>query len=483
MTRHSGDATHRGLGLALIASIACASLAYALPIELKDSNGTKYQVNTQVVPLSALSNASGALTNATFTKSVTVTYYYVGFSPWFGFYTTYTTQHQVNVPLRPAFGDHDVNPPTGGFNSLLITAVNGQKLAAPLVFNPGQPLAGEDCADSNGKMKELLFASQTFSNYGLTLARKVYVPSNQEWARWLNIVTNTSSASTQVTITLLGLIGSGSATQVVTTSSGDNSLTIGDLWFTTQQNVSNSLEPTIGYVVQGPNPTTPVANLGISTTTTPPGKAAFSYTTTIPAGGTAIVMTFVTVQGKNKAAKSTCEDIVTTPLPSSAIKCISEQELSQIVNFERITPPTLKKATVKLKFNKTGKDTVQWKGKITIGAGISLKGLPVTVDFGGVTQNFVLSKGGSANNGGGNKFNLAAKLKKGVTKAGTYNVTFNLKGDLQTALAQYGLTNASADNVAVSIPITLLAGPGEYAVDQPFTYNATAGKSGTAKAS
>ena len=37
--------------------------------------------------------------------------------------------------------------------------------------------------------------------------------------------------------------------------------------------------------------------------------------------------------------------------------------------------------------------------------------------------------------------------------------------------------------VAVSIPISMTAGPGVYAVDQPFTYNATAGKSGTAKAS
>jgi hypothetical protein len=463
--------------------LALAARAGATPIELKDSNGTKYQVNTQVVPLNALSNASGALTNATFTKPVTVTYYYVGFSPFFGFLTTYTTQHQVNVPLRPAFGDHDVSPSIGGLNSLLITAVNGQKLTVPLVFNPGQALAGQDCPDSNGKNQELLFQTQAFSAQNLTLTREVYVAGNQEWARWLNIVTNTGSESTQVTITLLGLIGSGSATQVVTTSSGDNILTIGDLWFTTQQNVSNSLQPSIGYVVQGPGAATPVSNLGISTTTTPPGKTAFSYNTTIPAGGTAIIMTFVTVQGKNKAAKSTCNDIVTNPLPSSAIKCISEQQLSQIVNFEHITPPDLKNATVKLNFKKTGQDTAQWKGKITVGAGISLKGLPVTVNLGGVIQTFFLSKGGSANNGGGNKFNLDASLKNGVTKAGTYNFSFNLKGDLQTSFAQYGLTNADASNVGVSIPLTMTAGPGEYAVDQPFTYNATGGKSGTAKAS
>ena len=39
-------------------------------------------------------------------------------------------------------------------------------------------------------------------------------------------------------------------------------------------------------------------------------------------------------------------------------------------------------------------------------------------------------------------------------------------------------------NAPVSIPLTMTARPGEYAVrTQPFTYKATQGKSGTAKAS
>src|SRR5947207_8317876 len=211
----------------LAAVLAVASLASALPVELKDSNGTKYQVNTQVVPLSALSNASGALTNATILKSVTVTYYYIGFTPWFGFLTTYTTQHQVNVPLTPAFGDHDVNPPTGGFNSFLITAVSGQKLPAPFVFNPGQALAGQDCPDSNGRNKQLDFANQTFSEQNLTLTRKVYVPSNQEWARWLNSVTNRAEAFPPVTNAPLGPLGSGNAHRADTTSGRDIVPTMG----------------------------------------------------------------------------------------------------------------------------------------------------------------------------------------------------------------------------------------------------------------
>ena len=457
-----------------IALIAATSLAHALPVELKDSNGTKYNINTQVIPLSSFSNASGALTNATFVKPVTVTSYYIAFTPWFFFLTTYTVQRQINVPLTPAFE---------GFNGLLIAGLNGERLTVPLVFNPGQPLAATECSQ-NGKDRQLVFPTQTFPDQNLALTRKVYVPNNSEWVRWLNYVTNTGTTPTQVAIGLLGVLASEEDTKVINTSTGDSILTIGDLWFTTAQNVPTgvtSLQPRIGFVVQGAGAPAPVTNLGISTTTDPAGKTGVVYTPTIAPGGTVIVMTFVTVQGKSKQAKSTCENLVANPLPSSAIKCMSEQELSQVVNFEPITPPVLKNATVKLKFNKTGQDTVQWKGKITIAGGLALSGLPVNVNFGGVTQSFVLAKNGSANNGSGNKFNLNADLKNGVTKPGTYNFSFNLKGDLQTALAAFDLTNADADNVPVSIPLTLTAGPGSYAVDQPFTYNATQGKSGTAK--
>jgi hypothetical protein len=458
------------------AIVITASLGNALPITLKDTNGTKYNINTQVVPLNALSNASGALTNATFVQPVTVTSYYVAFTPWFFFLTTYTVQRQVNVPLTPAFA---------GFNSLLIVGMNRERLTVPLVFNPGQAIAGQDCPDSNGKEKQLIFPTQTFSEQGLSLTRKVFVPSGQDWVRWLNIVTNTGPSPVTPTIALLGLLASGDETKIIATSSGDSLLTTGDLWFTTAQNVpqgTTSFQPRIGHVVQGPGATTPVSNLGVSTTSSPPGKLAFSYVPTIPPGGTVILLTFVTVQGKAKQAKKTCEDIATIPLPSSAIKCMSEQELSQVVNFARITPPVFKSSTVKLQFKKSGQDTVQWKGKITIGDGLALSGLPVTVNLGGVVQTFVLNKSGAGNNGGGNKFKLNAELKKGVTKAGTYNFSFNMKGDLQTPLAQFGLTNADQKNVPVSIPLTMTAGPGVYAVDQPFTYKATQGKTGTATA-
>jgi hypothetical protein len=456
-------------GLVVASVLAAASLASALPVELKDSNGTRYNINTAVNPLITNSFASGALTDATYLKPVTVTSYYLDFTPFGWFFTTETTQRQVDIPLTNAFA---------GFNGLLITSVQGITLPAPLVYNPGQG-ATEDCPQ-NGKNRELTFAPQTFPGLPIQVTRKVFVPDNAEYLRWLNIVTNTGSVAGQVGITLQGLLGATTSTKIGTTSSGDASVSAADLWFTAGQSVpagTQSTHPAVGFVVQGLGASAPAVAEGVNSL----GQAIVTFAPTIPAGGTAIIMTFTTVQGNLKNAKNTAENVVA--LPSKSLKCMSEVELSQVVNFPKITPPELKNSTIKLNFKKTGQDTVQWKGKITIGEGINLNGLPVTVDVAGVVTSFILNKNGVGNNGGGNKFNLDASLKNGVTKQGTVNLTINLKGDYQSALAFYGLTNTTVSNLAVSVPLTFTAGPGQYFADQGYSYKATAGKSGTAKGS
>src|SRR5262249_4972241 len=162
--------------------LVVASLAGAQPIELKDQNGTKYDINTNVEPLLRNSEASGAIANATYVQPVTVTSYFVGLTPFGFFLTTYTVQRQVNVPLTNAFA---------GFNGLTITGANGVALPKALVFNPGQALASQDCSE-NGQNRELVSQSQSFPLADLEVTRKVFVPNNSDFVRWLNILTNTS---------------------------------------------------------------------------------------------------------------------------------------------------------------------------------------------------------------------------------------------------------------------------------------------------
>ena len=74
-----------------------------------------------------------------------------------------------------------------------------------------------------------------------------------------------------------------------------------------------------------------------------------------------------------------------------------------------------------------------------------------------------------------------AKLENGVTRnAQEASFSFQMKGDFKTQLASFGLTDATVNDVAVTVPVTFTAVT-IYATDQPFTYNAKAGKSGTAK--
>jgi hypothetical protein len=455
----------------VLGTLAVAAPAAALPVELRDSNGTRYFVNTQVDPFEDVSNASGALTNATYVKAVTVTSTFVGFTPFFFFLTYYTVQRQVNVPLRNAFG---------GFNGLAITQLNDQSLSPPLVFNPRDALAAEDCPQ-DGKNRQLIFPTQVFPGAPqLQVTRKVLVSHNSEFVRWLNVVTNTGPDAVQVGVTLRGLLGSGSDTRIIATSTGSSTLGAGVTWFTATQEVPEGFlndQPRNGFVVQGEGAVVPASSLGINSG----GQTAFTYRPTIAAGASAIIMTFVTVQGKAKQAKNTVADLVT--LPSSTIKCMSQQELREVVNFAPITPPDIKNATIKLKFKKTGADTIAYKGKVNVGQGVPIENLPVTVDVGGVRQTFVLNKKGVGKNGGGNKFKLDAKLKQGVTKnAQNAKFSFQFKGDFKAQLAGFGLTDAAAKNVPVTVPISFSVAR-TYAVDQPFSYDAKAGKSGTAKSS
>jgi hypothetical protein len=469
---------NRRNGLVGSLSAACllfaTSLAMAIPVELKDSNDTKYWVNTDVANLVNTSNASGALTNATYTKPVTVTSTFIAFTPWWGFTTIYTTTFQVNIPLTPAFF---------GFNGLTVAGYGGELLTPPDVYNPAMPLAATEC-EQNGENRQLVFEPQAFESHNLQLQRKVFVPHNDAYARWMNIITNTGATTAEVDVSLLGKLGSTDHTAVKTTSTGDSSLGVQDTWFTTAQVLPDnvqSFQPKLGFVVQGEGAISPATGLSINTE----GQTAATYSLSIPPGESQIILFFTTVQGKPKEAKKTCENLVT--LPSKALTCMTEEELAEVVNFAHITPPVTSKAQIKLNFKKAAKgkmdvDSVSWKGTVDLGAGIDLQGLSVTVDVAGVTTSFLLNDKGKANNGGGNSFSVKPKLKDGVTEAGSAKFTIKLKGDYQAALEPYGWTNADVDDAALTAPLAIMvSGGGSFNTNQPFTYNAKEGKSGTGK--
>jgi hypothetical protein len=135
-----------------------------------------------------------------------------------------------------------------------VTAVNGQELAEPLVFNPGENLASQECPQ-NGKDRQLVFQTQTFPALDLQLTRKMFVPHNVAFLRWLNVVTDTGPHPVSVSLALLGLLGSGTNTRITRTSTGEPGLSSQVQWFTTARQAPEgtfSRQPKLGFVVQGP---------------------------------------------------------------------------------------------------------------------------------------------------------------------------------------------------------------------------------------
>src|SRR5262249_1967345 len=170
-------------------------------------------------------------------------------------------------------------------------------------------------------------------------------------------------------------------------------------------------------------------------------------------------------------------------LPAKAITCLTQAELGEIVIFASITSPVTKKATIALDFMNANADKVNWRGTITIGAGVSLSGLPVTIDVAGSTPPFVLHNRGNAEHGRGSKCRLQPKLRNGVTKAGNVKFSFQLKGDFTDTFADDGLVDTTVKNAPVTVPASFTAGSQRYASEQALSYTATQGKNGIAKSS
>ena len=99
--------------------------------------------------------------------------------------------------------------------------------------------------------REIVIGSSA-NNEGLEISRKIYVPDNQSWARFLEIVTNVSDAPINHTVDIETNFGSGNSTVVVATSNGDTSFSPEDIWLITDDSSDGGGDPTLLHLVAGP---------------------------------------------------------------------------------------------------------------------------------------------------------------------------------------------------------------------------------------
>lgn len=280
-------------GILAVAVVGQTAWAGVGSVSLVDASGLEFLINTDVT-FATSSSASGAAMDAAFTGAVAATTSGGG--------TTSTV-------LTDAFN---------GYNNLF---VNGT------VYN----MNGAASLDCDGR--EVEFDAQTIGS--LTVRRKVYVPEDDSFCRWLNIIKNNGGATT-VTVLILNNLGSDAQTVVAASSQAPVVATTADEWVVSYEDYvgGKSPDPRLGHVLQGPGRRADVSAITFASGN---GQPFWEYELNLAAGQTAIVMNFVTGQPSIDEAIAKAEDLA--EVPNTGVGCMSDNERAQVLNFD-VTEPT-----------------------------------------------------------------------------------------------------------------------------------------------
>jgi hypothetical protein len=283
---------------------------------LIDSSGVKYFINTNIT-FSTSSSASGAMSEASYTHAVAATTSAGG--------TTSST-------LNDAYDGY--NTLCLSLNNTVATCETGN--ANFVIYNQNGPATTECLGATSGVNRQVVFPIQTSGT--IQMQRKVYVPDDDAYARWLNYFTNTGGSPQTVTAVIANNLGSDSNTQIVTTSSGDATADVTDSWVTTFQAYSGntSSDPRLGHVLQSPGAPVPLAGINFVNGDDNP---YWGYTFTLAPGETKIIANFAVVQPSKAAAAVKSASLAGGPSSDLALHaCLPDAQYQQIANFATAVP-------------------------------------------------------------------------------------------------------------------------------------------------
>jgi uncharacterized repeat protein (TIGR01451 family) len=301
-------------------------------ISLIDASGLKYFISTNLTSTatgSALASYSGEASSASYTAAVHATTS-AGGTTTSTLFDMFDGYGGICVSLSNATG-----PCLAGSLAYSLYREDG-----PAAFDATVP-AGPTCTN-----RQVAFPTQTIG--GLSVRRKVFVPTNDQFIRWMSFFTNTTGSPTTFTMITRNNLGSDSDTMIVNSSNGDAVAQTTDTWISTFQNYGAppatgpniSTDPRIGHVLQGTGAPTPVSNISFANGDDEP---YWVYSITLAPGQTKAILTFATGQPSKAAANAKAAALAL--LPATATQCFSATELSQIVNFATSTDLAIVKNT------------------------------------------------------------------------------------------------------------------------------------------
>jgi hypothetical protein len=287
-------------------------------IGLIDNSHFKWFLNTNIT-FSTSSSASGGMSEGSYTVAVNASTLNGG---------------TVASTLNDAYDGY--NSLCLSLNNTVATCQTGN--ANFVIYNK----LGPPTTECSGR--QVVFPVQTHGQ--VHIQRKVFVPTNDAFARWLNIFTNTGGSPTTITMVIANNLGSDSNTRIVSSSNGNNTAETSDTWVTTFQNYSGTTttDPRLGHVFGGSLATVPLAGIHFADGDDNP---FWGYTLTLQPGQTQIIANFAVAQPSKTAANLKSAQLALFPLPAQ--QCLTAAERSDIVNF-LLTPtaniPTLSQTAV-----------------------------------------------------------------------------------------------------------------------------------------
>lgn len=276
-------------------------------VTLVDASGLEYFINTNITSATT-SSASGAASEASSTGPVQA---------------TTSAGGTVSTTLTDAFDGY-----FGLCLSQTATGPGSTGDSAYVFYNDN----GAASLDATCAGRQVVFGTQTI--YGLSVTRKVFVPSNDSFARWQTILSNPTAAPVTVNVIAANNLGSDSDSLIDSTSSGDAAATSADYWVSTWQNwgdptATQSSDPRLAHVMWGPGGSGPnTVNFANGN-----DNPYWSIPVTVPPGQTRILLHFVTGQPSKAAARAKATQIAVNPLPLNAVACMTDLQRSQVVNF------------------------------------------------------------------------------------------------------------------------------------------------------
>ena len=305
----------RGDGVTRPASTGARSLI--------DGNGLEFYVNTNIT-FATTSSASAAMSEASFTTSVTATTLNGG-----------TTQSTLN----DAFD---------GYNTLCVdvAGANGNcETGNPsyVIYNKlGLANSNESCAEEGVDFPTMNVDNGT-TVANLDVTRQVYVPAGGDFARWLNTFTNKDSVPVTFRAAIANNLGSDSNT-ISTGSSAGGTVSNGVTWFGTMQNYSGttSSDVRLAHVLGGSGGAVGTSDLNYANGDDNP---FWGYTLTLQPGETVTIANFVAGAGTKADANATAASLA-AGTHSGQWGCMTAGQKAEVLNFQLAAPPTTTTTTV-----------------------------------------------------------------------------------------------------------------------------------------